>query len=44
MIPVIDDEDMEMFHTPSASAFIAQEQRRQQAHEHKHEPEHAVVA
>jgi hypothetical protein len=43
MTPVTDDEDLEMFHTPSAPAFIAQEQRRQQqAHEHKHE--HAAVA
>ena len=28
MTPVTDDEDLEMFHTPSAPAFIAQEQRR----------------
>jgi hypothetical protein len=31
-----------MFHTPSAPAFIEQEQRRQHAHEHQHE--HAAVA
>jgi hypothetical protein len=37
-----DTEDLEMFHTPSAPAFVAQEQRRQHAHEHKHE--HAAVA
>ena len=37
-----DTEDLELFHTPSAPAFVAQEQRRQHAHEHKHE--HAVVA
>jgi hypothetical protein len=42
MTPVTDDEDLEMFHTPSAPAFIAQEHRRQHAHEHKHE--HAAVA
>ena len=29
-----DTEDLEMFHTPSAPAFVAQEQRRQHAHEH----------
>ncbi|HEY2614539.1 MAG TPA: hypothetical protein VGI42_02420, partial [Chthoniobacterales bacterium] len=29
-----DVEDLEMFHTPSAPAFVAQEQRRQHAHEH----------
>src|SRR5205807_4207293 len=34
MTPVTDDEDLEMFHTPSAPAFIAQEHRRQHAHEH----------
>jgi len=34
MTPVTDDEDLEMFHTPSAAAFIAQEHRRQHAHEH----------
>ena len=37
-----DTEDLEMFHTPSAPAFVAQEQRRHHAHEHKHE--HAAVA
>jgi radical SAM superfamily enzyme YgiQ (UPF0313 family) len=32
-----DTEDLEMFHTPSAPAFVAQEQRRQaQAHAHTH--------
>jgi hypothetical protein len=41
MTPVTDDEDLEMFHTPSAPAFIAQEQRR---HAHEHKPEHAAVA
>jgi hypothetical protein len=40
MTPVTDDEDLEMFHTPSAPAFIEQEHRRQHAHEH----EHAAVA
>ena len=25
-------EDLEMFHTPSGAAFVAQEQRRQHAH------------
>jgi len=39
---VTDDEDREMFHTPSAPAFLEQEQRRLHAHEHKHE--HAAVA
>ena len=36
MTPVTDHdvEDLEMFHTPSAPAFVAQEQRRQHAHEH----------
>ena len=34
MTPVTDDEDLEMFHTPSAPAFIAQEHRRQHAREH----------
>ena len=29
-----DVEDLELFHTPSAPAFVAQEQRRQHAHEH----------
>jgi radical SAM superfamily enzyme YgiQ (UPF0313 family) len=29
-----DVEDLEMFHTPSAPAFVAQEQRRQHAREH----------
>ncbi len=29
-----DTEDLEMFHTPSAPAFVAQEQRRQHAREH----------
>jgi radical SAM superfamily enzyme YgiQ (UPF0313 family) len=29
-----DIEDLEMFHTHSAPAFVAQEQRRQQTHEH----------
>jgi hypothetical protein len=42
MTPVTDDEDLEMFHTPSAPAFLAQEHRRQHAHEHQHEP--AAVA
>ena len=41
MTPVTDDEDLEMFHTPSAPAFLAQEQRR---HAHEHKPEHAAVA
>jgi radical SAM superfamily enzyme YgiQ (UPF0313 family) len=36
LTPVTDHdiEDLEMFHTPSAPAFVAQEQRRQHAHEH----------
>ena len=36
MTPVTDHdiEVLEMFHTPSAPAFVAQEQRRQPAHEH----------
>jgi hypothetical protein len=36
MTPVTDDETdtLEMFHTPSAPAFVAQEQRRAHAHEH----------
>jgi len=36
LTPVTDHdvEDLEMFHTPSAAAFIAQEQRRQHAREH----------
>jgi len=36
MTPVTDDETetLEMFHTPSAPAFVAQEHRRQHAHEH----------
>jgi len=34
MTPVTDDEDLEMFHTPSAPAFLEQEQRRLHAHEH----------
>ena len=29
-----DIEDLEIFHTHSAPAFVAQEQRRQHAHEH----------
>ncbi len=29
-----DVDDLEMFHTPSAPAFVAQEQRRQHVHEH----------
>jgi hypothetical protein len=29
-----DTEDLEIFHTPSAPAFVAQEQRRQHAREH----------
>jgi hypothetical protein len=35
LTPVTDDdfENLEMFHTPSASAFVAQEQRRQHARE-----------
>lgn len=35
--PVTDDEDLEMFHRPSAAAFLEQEQRRRHAHENKHE-------
>jgi hypothetical protein len=31
---VTDDEDLEMFHTPSAPAFLEQEHRRAHAHEH----------
>jgi hypothetical protein len=42
MTPATDDEDLEMFHTPSGPAFLEQEQRRLQANEHKHE--HAAVA
>ncbi len=36
LTPVTDHdvEDLEMFHTPSAPAFVAQEQRRQHAREH----------
>jgi radical SAM superfamily enzyme YgiQ (UPF0313 family) len=36
LTPVTDHDvdDLEMFHTPSAPAFVAQEQRRQHAHEH----------
>ena len=36
LTPVADDdiEKLEMFHTPSAPAFVAQEQRRQHAREH----------
>lgn len=34
MTPVTADEDLEMFHTPSAPAFLEQEHRRQHAHEH----------
>ena len=36
LTPVTDHdfEDLEMFHTPSAAAFVAQEQRRQHAREH----------
>jgi hypothetical protein len=36
LTPVTDHdvEDLEIFHTPSAPAFVAQEQRRQHAHEH----------
>jgi radical SAM superfamily enzyme YgiQ (UPF0313 family) len=36
LTPVTDHDiqDLEMFHTPSAPAFLAQEQRRQHAHEH----------
>jgi hypothetical protein len=41
MTPVTDNEDLEMFHTPSAPAFIEQEHRR---HAHEHEHEHAAVA
>jgi hypothetical protein len=37
-----DTEDLEMFHTPSAPAFVAQEQRRQQANAEARE--HAAVA
>ena len=36
LTPVTDHDvdDLEMFHTPSAPAFVAQEQRRQHAREH----------
>jgi hypothetical protein len=36
LTPVTDHDvdDLEMFHTPSAPAFVAQEQRRQHSHEH----------
>jgi hypothetical protein len=36
LTPVTDHDvdDLEMFHTPSAPAFVAQEHRRQHAHEH----------
>ena len=36
LTPVTDHDvdDLEMFHTPSAAAFVAQEQRRHRAHEH----------
>jgi hypothetical protein len=37
-----DTEDLEMFHTPSAPAFVAQEHRRQQANAEARE--HAAVA
>lgn len=40
-----DTEDLEMFHTPSAPAFVAQEQRRQQNAEAREQArEHAAVA
>lgn len=46
LTPVTDDEieTLEIFHTHSAPAFVAQEQRRQQqAHAHSREREHAAV-
>jgi radical SAM superfamily enzyme YgiQ (UPF0313 family) len=42
MTPVTDDEDLEMFHTPSAPAFLEQEHRRQ--HANAEAREHAAVA
>ena len=42
MTPVTDEEDLEMFHTPSAPAFLEQEHRRQHANAEAREP--AAVA
>jgi radical SAM family protein len=39
-----DTEDLEMFHTPSAPAFVAQEQRRQQVNAEAREAAHSHAA